>query len=305
MAIDTTALRSAFSSYMTGVTVVTARVADGSMVGFTANSFTSVSLDPPLLLVCPGNHLNSYSVFEHCDHFAVNILSDTQEAVSNDFAQSKDDRFAEVDWRADPNGCPLIAGSSASFSCRVHSCQTMGDHLVLIGEVVEFEHSGAPGLGYCSNGYFTLGRERQANAAVAGGLMGCAGIIIEYDGQVLLKDIDGIKAIPHIAIGDGEGARSALLNHMDALGLNISIGPVYSIYDDKTNGHRYTIFTGTATSDTTAKLGDYCSFDTLVSEPFVADAQADMMKRFHSEYQTKEFGLYVGDATHGEVYRER
>lgn len=304
MAIDTKALRGAFSSYMTGVTVVTAQASDGSLVGFTANSFTSVSLDPPLLLVCPGNHLNSYSVFEQCDYFAVNILSDEQEAISNDFAQSTGDRFAGIDWLADRHGCPLISGCSATFSCSVHSRQTMGDHLVLIGEIIGFEHSGLPGLGYCSNGYFTLGKERQANAAVAGGHTGITGIIIEHAGQVLLSDVDGKKSIPLMTIDEGNGARSSLLNHIEPLGLNVSIGPVYSIYDDAASGQRYTIFTGTASNDNTGQLGDYCDMDTLITAPFVENAQANMMKRFHSEFQTKEFGLYVGDTNHGEVYPE-
>ena len=174
-AFDSKDLRSAFSSYMTGVTVVTAKNDDGTLVGFTANSFTSVSLNPPLLLVCPGNHLNSFSVFESCDTFAVNILSESQESVSNEFARSKDDRFANVAWQSDINDCPVLEGCSATFSCRVYSRQLMGDHLVLIGEVTDFNHSEEPGLGYCSNGYFTLNKEREANAAtLPSGLKGCA-----------------------------------------------------------------------------------------------------------------------------------
>lgn len=302
MSFDSKALRGAFSSYMTGVTVVTACAPDGSLVGFTANSFTSVSLDPPLLLVCPGNHLNSYSVFESCEHFAVNILSDDQESVSNEFASSKGDRFSVVDWSADANGCPLISGTSASFSCRVHSRQTMGDHLVLIGEVVGFEHSGAPGLGYCSNGYFTLGREREANAAASSGQTSFAGVIIEHEGCVLLNEINGLKSVPHIAVADGEGARSTLAAHVKAQGLSIQLGPVYSIYDDKTNGHRYTFFTAKASSGTTAQLGSYCPVDALPDNGFVDSAQADMVQRYSTEYQTKVFGLYVGDAVKGEVH---
>ena len=302
MTFDSKALRGAFSSYMTGVTVVTACAEDGSLVGFTANSFTSVSLDPPLLLVCPGNHLNSYSVFEHCSHFAVNILSDAQESVSNEFARSNDDRFSAVDWQADDNGCPIIEGTSAAFSCRVHSRHTMGDHLVLIGEVLGFEHSGKPGLGYCSSGYFTLGREREANAVATTGLTGFTGVIVEHQGQLLLSDNNGVKSVPHIAVEKGEGARSALNNHLRLQGLNITLGPVYSIYDDHTNGHRYTFFTAKASTDASANMGSYCPIDTLPESTFIDGAQADMVKRYCAEYQTQEFGLYVGDAIEGEVH---
>ena len=90
---DPRALRDAFGSFMTGVTVVTALGPDGNPVGFTANSFSSVSLDPPLLLVCPGKFLSSFEVFANCTHFAVNILAEGQEAGANTCASVKCDRF--------------------------------------------------------------------------------------------------------------------------------------------------------------------------------------------------------------------
>jgi len=94
--LDPRALRNAFGSFMTGVTVITSRDASGAPVGFTANSFTSVSLDPPLLLVCPGKFLSSYDAFTNCSHFAVNVLAEGQEEVSNTFAGYKGDRFAKA-----------------------------------------------------------------------------------------------------------------------------------------------------------------------------------------------------------------
>ncbi|MEP0940380.1 MAG: flavin reductase family protein, partial [Rhizobiaceae bacterium] len=83
---DPRVLRDAFGAYMTGVTVVTARRADGVAVGFTANSFTSVSLDPPLLLVCPGKFLSSYETFASCTHFAVSVLAEGQKDIATVFA---------------------------------------------------------------------------------------------------------------------------------------------------------------------------------------------------------------------------
>ena len=296
-------LRTAFSSYMTGVTVVTAKSPDGTFVGFTANSFTSVSLDPPLLLVCPGNHLNSFSVFESCDTFAVNVLSESQESVSNQFASSKGDRFATTAWQLDKNGCPLIDGCSATFSCRVHSRELMGDHLVLIGEVMEFDSSGLPGLGYCSNGYFTLSKEREANASIApSGLAGCAGALIEHDGKILLANTGERMSVPVIDIADGDGARSTLSAHYQSLGLNITLGPVYSVFDNTAKGRRYTFFTAKAHAGETAGLGEYCDISALSSMEFSDTAQREMARRFLTEYQTKVFGLYLGDAQRGEVH---
>jgi len=156
-------LRTAFGSYMTGVTVVTAQARDGSPVGFTANSFTSVSLDPPLLLVCPGKHLSSFDVFKKAEHFAVNILAENQEEVSNHFASSKDDRFASANWKADAFGSPVVDGVCAHFSCSRFDCIEAGDHIILIGQVQDFETSQRKGLGYASSGYFKLGQPAKAS----------------------------------------------------------------------------------------------------------------------------------------------
>lgn len=159
-------LRSAFGSFMTGVTVVTARRADGAMVGFTANSFSSVSIDPPLLLVCPGKFLSSYDTFAHCTHFAVNILSAGQQDVADTFASFKGCRFSKVPHHFDLHGVALIDGAAAQFSCTRHQVLPMGDHCILIGQVDAFAHSGAAGLGYCAGRYFEIGLEGSARQDV-------------------------------------------------------------------------------------------------------------------------------------------
>lgn len=153
---DQKALRQAFGSYMTGVTVVTSTASDGTHVGFTANSFTSVSMEPPLLLVCPGHNLSSIQTFRHCDHFAITVLAEGQEAVSNCFASSRDDRFSAVDWTLDHNNVPIISGAAAHFSCSVHHRLDAGDHMILIGEVQQFARNDCAGLGYGNGGYFSL-----------------------------------------------------------------------------------------------------------------------------------------------------
>ncbi|NRB03891.1 MAG: flavin reductase family protein [Rhodobacteraceae bacterium] len=149
-------LRNAFGRFMTGVTIVTARTNDGQPVGFTANSFTSVSLDPPLLLVCPSRKLSSFETFSQCSHFAVNILADDQQAVSDTFACYDGDRFERVAHHAGPEGLPLINGASAQFSCATHQIIPAGDHCILLGEVIAFEHRDAGCLGYARGAYFTL-----------------------------------------------------------------------------------------------------------------------------------------------------
>ncbi len=187
-AFDPRELRGAFGTFMTGVTVVTAVAPDGTPVGFTANSYTSVSIDPPLLLVCPATSLSSFHVFNRCGVFAVNILAEDQQDVSNIFATSKGDRFSQVAWQADEWACPIIDGAAASFSCNAQNRMTAGDHIILVGRINEFRTSGAAGLGYGKNGYFSLGLERKAAAPPKVDRRAFAGAIIEHDGKLLVAE---------------------------------------------------------------------------------------------------------------------
>ena len=156
-AVDSKKLRSAFDSFMTGVTVVTARHDDGVNVVCTANSFSSVMIDPPLLLVCAGKFLSGYDIFANCTYFTVNILSEGQEDIANTFTNSEVDRFANVPYRDDLPGVPLIDNSSAQFSCTRHQALPMEDHCILIGQIDAFAHSGLDGLGYGAGQYFNIG----------------------------------------------------------------------------------------------------------------------------------------------------
>ena len=158
---DPTVLREAFGQFPTGVTVVTALAVSGKPVGFTANSFSSVSLDPPLLLVCPGRSMSCFSIFETCRHFAVNVLAEGQQDISNKFARYQGDRFSEIPWRQDATGMPLIDGAAVQFSCTTHKAVDAGDHIILIGEIDAVVLSERPGLVFVSGGYLSLGHERE------------------------------------------------------------------------------------------------------------------------------------------------
>ena len=133
---DARTLRDALGCFATGVTVVTVMNADGEPVGLTANSFTSVSLDPPLLLVCIAKTAGSLPALEAAENFAVNVLHIGQQPTSNLFAKSGEDRFAETPWSRGHNDAPLLSGALANFECRRHALHEGGDHVILVGEVV-------------------------------------------------------------------------------------------------------------------------------------------------------------------------
>jgi flavin reductase (DIM6/NTAB) family NADH-FMN oxidoreductase RutF len=134
---DARTLRDALGCFATGVTIITATGPDGVPIGLTANSFTSVSLDPPLLLVCIANNANSAEVLKSSDHFAVNVLQIGQQLTSNRFASKGDDRFAETSWTNGETGSPLLDGSLSIFECAKHAIHDGGDHFILVGHVLK------------------------------------------------------------------------------------------------------------------------------------------------------------------------
>lgn len=138
-------LRDAFGTFATGVTVITAVRPEGDPVGTTANSFTSVSLDPPLLLWCLANSSASAAAFALGREFAVHVLAHDQRDLATHFARRLREKF-EVDhhWRSNPHP-PHLAGAVCRFDCKVHAQHEAGDHLIVMGEVIGIErHVGEP-----------------------------------------------------------------------------------------------------------------------------------------------------------------
>ncbi len=134
---DPRQLRDAFGCFATGVTVVTGRSPDGLRIGLTANSFTSVSLDPPLLLFCPANGASALPFLRSTGRFAINVLDIDGQAVADRFARKDIDRFAEADWQ-DWDGLPVLGAAKAAFACTLHADHDGGDHRILVGRVTRF-----------------------------------------------------------------------------------------------------------------------------------------------------------------------
>jgi len=295
-------LREAFGSFMTGVTVVTAVSEDGTPVGFTANSYTSVSLDPPLLLVCPSKSLMSFPVFNSCENFVVNILSENQQDVSNIFATSQEDRFGQVSWCGNGWNCPVIDGAAASFCCSVHNRIDAGDHIILMGRIDEFQCSGAAGLGYSKEGYFSLGLERKAVVLPKSGRTAVAGAIIDYGGKVLVRQTPEGLALPQVIARRGQGMFTAINALVGEAGLRVEFGPVYSVFENKTSGEIFTYYRCVADQGEPNALGTFVKIEDLATAQFSSPAHTTMMQRFILEQKSGIFGLYVGDDAEGDVH---
>ncbi|WP_453968297.1 flavin reductase [Amorphus sp. MBR-141] len=152
--VDGKALRRTLGQFATGVTVVTAaHPQTGEIVGMTANSFSSVSLDPPLVLWSIVREAKSLPVFLEATHFAINILSEQQLDHSNRFSRPGSEKFSGVSWRPGRGGAPVLAGTAAVFECARHAEHDGGDHIIMVGEVERFARFERSGLVFAQGRY--------------------------------------------------------------------------------------------------------------------------------------------------------
>jgi flavin reductase (DIM6/NTAB) family NADH-FMN oxidoreductase RutF len=151
--VTTDALRAALGRFATGVTVITCRSAEGGLVGLTANSFNSVSLDPPLVLWSLSKRARSLRAFREATHFGVNVLAWDQVEVAQRFASAIADRFAGLPFHEGEGGVPLLDGCVARFVCVTHHQYEGGDHVIFVGRVHSCIAEDKPALIYYGSRY--------------------------------------------------------------------------------------------------------------------------------------------------------
>ncbi|MBX3585302.1 MAG: flavin reductase family protein [Ramlibacter sp.] len=155
-AFSTLEFRAALGMFATGVTIVTARTATGELIGLTANSFNSVSLDPPLVLWSLARAAGSMPAFSTGSHYAINILGAGQKDLAERFALKGADRWGGVAFAEGVGGAPLLAGAAATFECFNRSRYEEGDHVIFVGEVERCTHArGASPLLFHGGQFYT------------------------------------------------------------------------------------------------------------------------------------------------------
>ncbi|PDW02557.1 flavin reductase family protein [Candidatus Viridilinea mediisalina] len=155
--LDDARFRQVMSLFASGVTIVTT-AHEGRLAGLTVSSFTSLSLNPMLVLVCIDLQASSHSTIAASGYYAVNILAEGQEYLSRRFASPQAEKFIPETYTISPHGLPLLAGCLAQIECRVHATLPGGDHTIFVGEVLDVScHEGRPLL-YYRSGYHLLGR---------------------------------------------------------------------------------------------------------------------------------------------------
>lgn len=150
---DSRQLRNVLGTFTTGVTIVTTRDAKGVPHGVTANSFSSVSLEPPLVLWSQALTSRSLPAFRDSDHFAVNILADDQVAISQHFARQQEDKFANMEYSDGLGRVPVLQGTVAHFECVKVASYPAGDHIIYLGRVERLSHSGRRPLAFAHGRY--------------------------------------------------------------------------------------------------------------------------------------------------------
>lgn len=303
-AFDAKAFRQALGAFVTGVTVVTTRDATGEMRGFTANSFSSVSLDPPLILVCIARTASSFPVFSAAGNFAVSVLAAGQKDVSALFASKSADKFGDSRWHIGPAGSPVIEGAAAWFDCRRHDVVEAGDHVILIGEVAGFGATAAPPLGYCRGAYvdFALGQQALARRDEPARV----GAILERDGAVLLiEDGKGGVDLPAGTRLEPAGNPRSLRGVLARLGVEGRLGFLFAVFETPGDGegmvsiyYRGT-FDGAPRMESGARL---VPFDAIPWTRLPDEPTRSMLQRFVRERSEDAFGIYVGDSERGTVH---
>lgn len=293
-AIDPVALRRAFGTFVTGVTVITTRDADGSPRGMTANSFTSVSLDPPLLLVCVGKSAHSYGAFNSSHSFAVNLLHEAQIDVSNLFASKAANKFDTVNHDRIHTGAPVLTDCLTWFDCKVHSRVDAGDHLVLIGEVQAFGTSPSAPLGFCRGRYANVKDPLPPGWLESHGMI--VGYLIESDGNLLLRsDGKGGWALPSAKrrIADNE----LKLDGGDALTLVPDDTFLYSVFDVSDGDPGYLIYRARLAQDAASQPLSaglrFFPIDQLPYDEIPTREINSMLRRYARESASKRFGIYM------------
>jgi len=300
-AFDARELRNAFGAFMTGVTVITTIDATGAPRGFTANSFTSVSLDPPLLLICIGKSAASHDTFSMAPGFAVNILAEQQKATSGIFASKRPDKFAGIAWRRSPSGNPLIDGSVAWFDCARHEIIDAGDHIIILGAVRTFDHNDTSPLGYARGGYVQLGLEQAAvNAAAASHTV--VGAILECGGKLVLTRDPQSRTLrlPEVGRTGHSGSASLLQDHLHRSGAETDLGFLFAVYENPQTKVQSIYYRGDAVLRDGADF-ELADFNALPWDRLPDEAVRVMLRRYADERLQGRFKVYSGDHQRGEA----
>lgn len=299
--------RNALGSFMTGVTVVSTRMPDGQARAFTANSFTSVSLDPPLVLVCLARTSSNLKIFEVAQNFSICVLGEGQRDTSNAFA-SRDPRVKEA---AAAGLCgtevPYVRDSLSALICERYRVVEAGDHIILIGLVRKLQTSDGQPLGFFRGSYVGIGPavselERLHSSLIVGG-------VLDVGGKVLLHRRIGNATweIPSRHVPYGESHSSVLHSLFSGLGAHVDVTLLYSLFREQDEHSTTLIFSVEAATSLESRLlsdGSEVAFFGADEEPWkliTGEMKKGLLKRYFREKAAGSWGIYFDTADGGKV----
>ncbi len=304
--IDSRDLRRAFGSFATGVTIVTTLDSDGQPCGYTANSFSTVSLEPPLVQVSIAKTSYGCQVFTKSGCYAVNVLARNQRELSNQFASQGVDKFLNVRWSSGNTGAPILEDVVAWFDCAEFKQVDAGDHIILIGEVVNYSYNTDAPLGFCRGAYVSFGLSPKMLQMIASPGTLCVGAVVEADGKVLLErdPTSGLVSLPTASEIGAADKPGSLLSKLHSAGIDVDLPFIYSAYHQ--HDTRYVIYLGDLLSvrdaDETERLQFY-SGEEVPWESITDPAITSLLQRYLKEQALGNFAVYIGDHDHGEIYQ--
>lgn len=303
--IDALDLRRAFGAFATGVTIVTTMDGNGEVFGFTANSFSSVSLEPPLLLVNIAKSAYGLKIFTEVSGFAINILAENQRDLSNTFASRGADKFANINWDVGPTGSPLLKGVVAWFDCEYFQQVEAGDHVILIGKVLDYQYNTDAPLAFCRGAYVSFGLPPKMLQLISSSGNLRVGALIENGDRILIQtdpDTGEVRLPVASTVGDIDSPTS-LVGMLYEVGIDVQLPFIYAAYHH--DNTRYVYYRGELRS-----VGDvaettqlhFVEFDAIPWHAIQDSAITIMLKRFLNEHSIDNYAVYIGDLDSGEVY---
>jgi flavin reductase (DIM6/NTAB) family NADH-FMN oxidoreductase RutF len=299
--IDTLLLRRAFGTFVTGVTVVTTRDTAGNPRGMTANSFTSVSLDPPLLLICVAKSAASFPAFATTQCFGVNLLNEAQVDLSAVFASKSPEKFRSVSHAQKHTGAPILADSLTWFDCTVHDRVDAGDHVILIGRILGFGTTNTAPLAFHRGGYARLQDPRPVDWLASHGMI-IAYLIEAREGLLLRTGGADVWALPTAKQRKADSRLT--LDGGGTLPLVPESTFLYSVFDAADYDVGYLIYRARlALEDTQVALPaglQVFPLDAIPYERFAPEQRA-MLGRYVHERREGKFGIYMDTDDGGRV----
>lgn len=295
---DVREFRTALGGFVTGVTVVTTN-ARGGPVGFTANSFTSVSLDPPMVLVCIGKTSSNFENFLNTESFCINLLGEHQRHVSKQFSAKVEDRFAGISWTRGALDNPIIHGSIAWFDCTLEQRIDAGDHHVLIGRVRDFSHSIGTPLAYCRGNYVLFDLDQQIassrhHRARFGAILETPEGIVFVNGEK-----PGFFALPTSPRLGTRNLDDGLFRTLSSLGIEFDLEFLFSVWEEDSADRLNVFYRGSARCTATCSSIKTFPVDAIPYELLDRDDQR-LLRRYVDERLNFRFSVYSGTSSTGD-----